>query len=135
MPVLMSLAAALLVMWAGSFEIDRFFASAQRWANSEKAMQMALSIWWGLWATAVMVIGFVRFYAPLRYFAIVCYGVTAVKVLFLDIRDAEQMYRILSFIGFGLLLLAGSFLYHRAIGIRQPKAIAQEGPQAGRVNE
>ena len=41
--------AAMLLLWAGSFEIDRFFAKSDvPWTNLAQARQMAYSSWWAL---------------------------------------------------------------------------------------
>ncbi|HUU34445.1 MAG TPA: DUF2339 domain-containing protein, partial [Vicinamibacterales bacterium] len=108
--------AALLVLWCGSFEVDRYFAAAApgTWADPGQAAQMGHSIWWAFFAAAVLVIGFARHHKPLRYMAMVVFAVTLGKVFLVDMRNVLAVYRILSFVVLGAALLTGSWLYHRA---------------------
>jgi uncharacterized membrane protein len=41
------------------------------------------------------------------------FGMTIVKVFFVDLSELERGYRVVSFIGLGAILLAVSFLYQR----------------------
>ena len=102
--------AAVMIVWAGSFEIDRFFAVAG--AGGAQAMHTAYSLWWAVYATALLVIGFVRAKAPLRYLAMAIFAITLVKVFVVDMKHVEAVYRILSFLGLGLLLIISAWFYN-----------------------
>jgi len=78
-----------------------------------QAEQTAYSIWWAVYATALIILGFVRPSRAARYLALVLFAVTLVKVFLVDMARVEAVYRILSFLCLGTLLLAGSWLYHR----------------------
>ena len=106
---------ALLVVWVGSFEVNRYFTKppADLPINAEQAEQMAYSIWWAVYAAGLLIIGFVVRYSPVRYFALALFAVTLGKVLLVDMADIEAGYRIASFLALGVLLLAASFLYQR----------------------
>lgn len=118
--------AALLLLWAGSFEIDRYFSLpyGRDLPNRAQAMQMAYSIWWSLCAAACLVVGFALSHAVLRYLALAVFGVTLVKVFLVDLRHVHAVFRILSFMALGLLLLVGSYLYH----VRMRKVLPQPAP-------
>ncbi len=75
--------------------------------------QMALSILWSLYATVLLIIGFWRRVRVLRLAALALFGGTALKLVLFDLAGAEEIYRIVSFIGLGLLMIAASYLYHR----------------------
>jgi hypothetical protein len=109
------LLASLLTAWGGSFEIHRFFhtGGAVAWADPYQGTQMGLSLWWGLYAAGLLTLGFVWSNPPLRYTAMAVFAVTIVKVAFVDLAHIQMVYRVLSLMGLGLLLLAGSWLYHR----------------------
>ena len=49
----------------------------------------------------------------LRLVALGLFGVTALKLVLFDLARAEEIYRIVSFMGLGLLMIAASYLYHR----------------------
>jgi uncharacterized membrane protein len=122
MGTLIVLTAAWLLLWGGSFEVDRYFTGSDRsgWQNPGQAMHMAYSLWWGLYAAVLLVIGFAAEKPPLRYLAMAVVAVTLGKVFLVDMRHIEAVYRILSFMGLGILLLAGSWLYHRHWRVKTP---------------
>jgi hypothetical protein len=116
-----ALLAAVLAICNGSFEIDRYFAAAPlgAWANSHQAMQMAHSIWWAVFAAAVLLVGLARCLPPLRYLAMLVFAATLAKVFLVDMRHVHAVYRILSFMVLGAALLTGSWLYHKATRVRE----------------
>jgi uncharacterized membrane protein len=77
------------------------------------AKQVAMSVLWALIGFAAVLVGFGRKIAGLRYFALALLGATLVKVLVVDMAEVKAIWRILSFLAVGALLLAVSFLYHR----------------------
>ncbi len=107
---------AILSIWLPTFEIARTFhfePFRERFADPSLAMHVALSIFWSVFAVALLGIGFARLIAPLRYLAIAVFGITVVKVFLIDLSHLEMVYRIVSFIVLGVLLLAASFLYQQ----------------------
>lgn len=82
-------------------------------SNAELIRQMMLSATWGTYATALTAAGFRQGYAPIRYLAIAVFGVTVVKVFTVDFSQLDSIYRILSSIALGLLLMGASYLYQR----------------------
>ncbi len=75
--------------------------------------QFTYSAFFMLFGAALLVTGFVRRSAFLRWQALVVLGVSIAKVFTIDISELSQGYRILSFLGLGALLLAVSFAYQR----------------------
>ncbi|MCK5113589.1 MAG: DUF2339 domain-containing protein [Phycisphaerae bacterium] len=125
--IALGLGAWFVVLWGGSFEIDRVvLMRSSQLADSGKALQMGLSLWWALCATAMLVWGFVRNFPGLRYFAICVFLITLGKVFVVDMRGVDAAYRILSFLGLGMLLVAASWLYNRHF--KTPKA---KNPERG----
>ena len=82
--------------------------------TQQLARQLMLSVTWAVYATVLIVIGLRRRYAPIRYLAMVVFGVTTGKVFFFDLAALEQIYRVSSIIVLGLLLLLTSYLYNRS---------------------
>lgn len=110
----LKLAIALVALLALSFEIDRWFGTAtalSRFSNPRLAEQMALSIFWACFAVGTVGVGFRLREAPLRYFGLATLALTLFKVVLVDLSGISQGYRILSFIGVGLLMLGTSVLY------------------------
>jgi hypothetical protein len=112
------LLAAVLVVWGGSFEVDRYLGLAANElssANPQKAMalQMGYSWWWAIYALAVLVIGFVVRRAPLRWFAIALLGLALCKIVYVIYCNVESIYRVLALLGVSILLLTAAWLYNR----------------------
>jgi uncharacterized membrane protein len=80
---------------------------------ADLARQVTLSITWAAYAVALLVAGIARRYPPVRYLAIVLFAATIAKVFFIDLAQLDRVYRILSVIGLGVLLLVASYLYQR----------------------
>ncbi len=89
-------------------------------ADARFASSLALSTIWTALASAFLAVGLLRSYPPLRYVAMALFGVTVLKVFLVDLSSLGGLYRILGFIGVGLVLLAVSFLYQRGRA-RAPK--------------
>jgi uncharacterized membrane protein len=90
---------------------DRWFAG--RVMDAWYARQATLSVGYALYAFALLAVGMVRRRALLRWLALGILVGTIVKVFVYDLSKVEAIWRILSFLGLGLLLLAGSLLYHK----------------------
>jgi uncharacterized membrane protein len=78
------------------------------------ARELTVSVTWGIYATALIVVGLRYRYAPIRYFAMAVFAVTIVKVFAGDMAQLERIYRVSSVIGLGILLLLTSYLYNRS---------------------
>jgi uncharacterized membrane protein len=61
----------------------------------------------------LMAIGFWRKSAFIRWQALILIAFTTIKVFVYDTSQLDRIYRILSFIGLGVLLLAISFVYQQ----------------------
>ena len=68
---------------------------------------------WMAYGAMLMAIGFWRASAFLRWQALVLIAFTTIKVFVYDTSELDHIYRILSFIVLGILLLAISFAYQR----------------------
>jgi uncharacterized membrane protein len=79
----------------------------------EIARDFSFSAIWIVYGAALMVIGFWKRSAFIRWQAMVLLAVTIGKVFLYDSRYLQQIYRILSFIALGVMLMAVSYAYHR----------------------
>jgi uncharacterized membrane protein len=76
-----------------------------------------------LFGAALLGIGFWKKSAFLRWQALAILTLSIAKVFLVDTRQLSQGYRILSFLGLGILLLAVSFAYQRDwLGLRANKS-------------
>ncbi|MBA2384119.1 MAG: DUF2339 domain-containing protein, partial [Actinobacteria bacterium] len=75
--------------------------------------QVLLSAFWAVLGLVCLVAGLVRDIRPLRLGGLALLGLAALKVFLYDLSELESIYRALSFIALGLLLLGGAFAYQR----------------------
>jgi uncharacterized membrane protein len=111
----------VLALLAMHFEIMDYFRMEplQRYSSGELRTlnimrDFTYSAIWMIYGSALMVVGFWKRSAFLRWQAIVLLVVTAAKVFFYDIAALERGYRIAAFIVLGAILLAVSFFYQRS---------------------
>lgn len=82
-------------------------------SGSGYAFQLSLSVIWGLYASLLTAVGIYNRIRKARIAGILLLGVTVLKVFLLDLSTLEPLFRIVSFIVLGLLLLAVSYGYNR----------------------
>ena len=100
---------------AGSFAIHEYWLGT----TGEFAAQVSYSGWFMLLGAVLLALGFARARPPLRWQGLVLLSFAAGKVFLVDMSRLAQGYRVLSFLGLGLLLLGISFLYQRdLLGLR-----------------
>ena len=111
--------ASVLVVVACSAHNDAYWSlEGNQSADARFASSLALSAIWTVLASIFIGVGLLRKFAPLRYLAMALFGLTVLKVFLVDLSSLGGIYRILGFIGVGLVLLAVSFLYQRGRGKR-----------------
>ncbi|MCU1270275.1 MAG: rane protein [Acidobacteriaceae bacterium] len=77
------------------------------------ARDFTYSALWMAYGALLMIIGFWRASAFVRWQALVLIALTTLKVFVYDTSELDRIYRILSFVVLGILLLAISFAYQR----------------------
>jgi hypothetical protein len=90
--------------------------------NLELAKQLSLSVIWATYACGLFVAGRVRRLRLLRILALALLSLTTLKVFLFDLSSLERIYRIISFIMLGAILLVVSYFYQRS----QQRAAAEE---------
>ena len=75
--------------------------------------QVALSAFWALVGLAAIVTGLVRDLKELRLAGLALLGIGVAKVFVYDLAELDQLYRVLSLVAIGLVLLAGAYAYQR----------------------
>src|SRR5262249_37572282 len=108
------LAAGALLLWNLSAEIWLMPITRLGPEEASKGRSAALPILWALYAFVAMGLGLRRERRGLRLGAIALFAVTVVKVLGVDLAGRDPVYRILSLVVLGGVLLLASFLYIRA---------------------
>jgi uncharacterized membrane protein len=75
--------------------------------------QMLLSTSWLVVSSILIVIGIWQKIWVMRITAIVLFGIAILKMFLYDLSFLDTVYRIISFIGLGVILLAASFGYQK----------------------
>lgn len=97
-----------------------------RLRDLELAKQLSLSVMWALYGGGLLIAGRMWRVRLLRLMSLALLGLTTLKVFFWDLSFLDRVYRIVSFIVLGLILLAVSYLYQKS----QQRAAAEEGEQS-----
>ena len=117
------IAVTVLTMVAVCLEIHSYWATqtlaSGSLADQQIYEQFTYSAWAMLFGTALLIVGFWKKSAFLRWQSLALLTLSIAKVFLVDTRQLSQGYRILSFLGLGILLLAVSFVYQRDwLGLR-----------------
>ena len=80
---------------------------------------LAMSVAWGLYAVALLMLGLWRRVPALRYVSLGFLVLTVAKVFLYDLANLTGLYRILSFLGLGVSLILVSLLYQRFVFTRK----------------
>jgi uncharacterized membrane protein len=83
------------------------------WADAHYAYQLSISVLWALYASALIGIGIFKRLRGARMMGIILLGATVLKVFLLDLSSLMTVYRIVSFIVLGMLLLVIAYCYNR----------------------
>ena len=109
----LQIAASLLTLLWITQEIGSYWAVRYTTPQAFLYEHMMLSLAWGVYGAALIVIGMKWGHALARYIGMAALGVTALKVFFYDLWELGGIYRVIGFIGFGVLLVLVSYLYQR----------------------
>jgi len=119
-------AQALTLLWLTS-EIRAYWWTVQAALTRE----LMLSVTWAAYATVLVVIGLRRRFAPIRIFAIVVLAMAIVKVFAVDLAQLQRVYRVVSVLGLGMMLLLTSYLYQKSRGGTRIGSSAANADESG----
>jgi uncharacterized membrane protein len=83
------------------------------WQNMRLGRDFAYSALWMLYGAVLLIVGFKRTSAELRWQALVLLAFTIGKVFIYDLSELSGAYRVVSFMALGVILLGISFIYQR----------------------
>ncbi len=96
------------VFAGGSIELQRYFAP-----RSPLAADLALSVFWLVYAGALVRIGFYRQRKDVRSTGLVVAAGAGLKIVLYDLSNLQALYRIASFFALALIALAVAYAYNR----------------------
>jgi len=107
-------AANFLTLWLLSAEIINYFDSRLvALAGDGSGADLSLTGLWAFYAVIVLVVGIVKRSRFIRLAALALLAVPIIKVFAYDVIALEQVYRIIAFVGLGILLITSGYLYQR----------------------
>jgi uncharacterized membrane protein len=102
------------------------------WTRSEANLQRSLAIsgFLMLYGAALLALGFVQRSAFTRWQALILLLFTIAKVFLYDMSGLSQGYRVASFLGLGVLLMAVSFAYQKDwLNLKNPEPLPAATPR------
>jgi len=95
------------------------------------AQGYAVSAVWTAYGAVLVAVGLLFNHAASRWTALTLFGLTVLKVSSFDLAWLPLPYRILAFLGLGVVLLTVSFAYQRLARMQaKPGGLAKDAPQA-----
>lgn len=116
----------VVFLWI-NVEVQNHFAAADRFRlafGDHAARDLSLSIAWAIYAIALLFIGMARKSGLLRWVSLILLLATIGKLFLVDLTDLRGLYRVGSFLGLALSLLAVSWLYQRFVFRKIPDPVA-----------
>ncbi|MEM7228984.1 MAG: DUF2339 domain-containing protein [Planctomycetota bacterium] len=107
--------ATILLFGSTSLEAARI---AEDVFSAQSGQRAAVSIWWGIFALAMLVIGFARHIAVLRHLGLGLLAFATIKAVVFDLADVAAGWRVASFLILGLFILGVGVAYARVMAIR-----------------
>jgi uncharacterized membrane protein len=105
---------ATLPLAALSVEAYRYFLRNFPQGDSPVSVgSAAVSVTWAVYAGLLLAIGISKRLRPVRLGALLLLAMTSIKVVASDLSELDRLARIASFIGLGVVLMAGAWAYHR----------------------
>jgi uncharacterized membrane protein len=107
--------AVVLALFYLTFEVRRFFHGEILSGPTSDAEQYCYSSAWLIFGIALLAVGFLLRSQPARLLALGVIMLTIAKVFIVDTASISGIYRALSVIGLGVVLLGIGFLYQRVL--------------------
>jgi uncharacterized membrane protein len=122
--VVAAITAVTLALFYLTLEVRRLFHGPVLGGPTSDAEQYCYSTVWLLFGIALLAVGFVLRSQPARFLALGVVALTIAKVFIIDTASIGGIYRALSVIGLGVVLLGIGWLYQRLLYPRAPAAAA-----------
>lgn len=105
------------VFAGGSIELSRYFGRIARLAGD-----LALSLWWLVYAGALVTLGFRLNRKVVRSAGLAVAAGAGLKIVLYDLSNLEALYRVASFFALALIALAVAYAYNRKAAQEMDKA-------------
>jgi uncharacterized membrane protein len=121
LPVALSTVSLVLAFLLVTLEVRQaFHGTSLDLGASSVSERYSYSAAWILFGTALLVFGIVRKGRALRYASLAVMLLSVLKVFLYDMRNLSDLYRVFSFLGLGVSLLALAWVYQRFVFRENP---------------
>jgi uncharacterized membrane protein len=127
--IVAAITAVTLTLFYLTLEVRRLFHGPILAGPVSDAEQYSYSTAWLLFGVALLAVGFILRSQPARMLALGVIALTVAKVFIIDTASISGIYRALSVIGLGIVLLGIGWLYQRLLYPRTPPATAAAAPE------
>ncbi len=93
--------------------IEYIFINENDFWKQNMTSELTVSIIWMLYSIILITVGIIKKNRPVRLMAIAIFSLTIAKVFLNDIAYLESIYKVISFILLGVILITVSFLYQK----------------------
>ncbi len=109
----LNISGMFLVFW---FTISGTLKFFEEFSHLNEMKSLVISVLWGIYALVLFIAGIAKDSSPARIAGFVMASLTIIKVFLYDLSNLETIYRFLSFVVLGIILLTISFIYQKKIG-------------------
>ena len=95
------------------YEAERRVQQSQEYRSLNNQRNASISVFWTIYAIALISLGVMFQIAFLRWWALALFGLTIGKVFLFDLAVLPTPYRIISFMVLGVILLLASWFYFK----------------------
>jgi uncharacterized membrane protein len=127
--IVAAITAVTLALFYLTLEVRRLFHGPILAGRVSDAEQYCFSTAWLLFGIVLLAVGFILRSQPARLLALGVIALTVAKVFIVDTASISGIYRALSVIGLGIVLLGIGWLYQRLLYPRTPLSTATAAPE------
>jgi len=109
-------AGTMLLFLLMNIEIADFFSVGEKinfFAGDNFARDLSYTVGWGLFASVLLGAGLMLKNGIARKASILLFGVTLLKLFFMDLWQLSLIYRAAAFVALAIMLMSASFVYQR----------------------
>ncbi|MBS4032001.1 MAG: DUF2339 domain-containing protein [Clostridiales bacterium] len=93
--------------------IDYIFMYRDDYRTKHMTSQLTVSVIWTAYSIALITVGIIKKFRAVRLMAIALLGLTIAKVFLIDLSSLQAIYKVISFIFLGVILILVSFMYQK----------------------
>lgn len=112
--IILNIIGMVLIFWfinSGTLKVFRNYGDLSNMRN------LVISLLWGIYSLTLFVIGIAKKYNVVKKSAFVLSFLTITKVFLFDLSVLSRVYRVISLVALGLILLVISYFYHKKTGV------------------